>query len=110
MVELRQSLQSVRGQQEQELLRQKRYYEERVGGADSKHSAEVAHLNERVLEVASSNEKLMKQLVSYNGMESEVHELRRALRHSRNINSTVDHLWEVKETEYGNVTDILRDI
>ena len=52
----------------------------------------------------------MKQVISYKEMESEVYQLRQVVRHSRSINSTVDHLWEVKETEYGNINDILMDL
>jgi hypothetical protein len=41
-------------------------------------------------------------------VESEVVELRRLLRAARNTSAGVDHLWEVKEAEYENISEIVR--
>lgn len=43
-------------------------------------------------------------------LESEVLELRRLLRSCRSLNAGIDHLWEVKEAEYENISQIIKGL
>lgn len=52
----------------------------------------------------------MAQLASYSRLETEVLELRRALRQTLSSNATLHHLWDVKEAEYGNLNEVLSSI
>lgn len=53
--------------------------------------------------LSDANEKFMIQSDKYLELEREVYELRKMLRHSKSLNDGVDHLWQIKETEYNNV-------
>jgi hypothetical protein len=37
-------------------------------------------------------------------------ELRRALKHARALNSNINHLWDIKEAEYGNINEVLASL
>ena len=55
------------------------------------------------MSMTTANEKMMSQLNHLGVLESEVMDLRRALRLSRSLNGSIDHLWSVKEAEYENI-------
>lgn len=49
------------------------------------------------------------QLVHRSAMLEQDHiEMKRALRHYRQVNDGIDHLWSIKEAEYSNLNDILK--
>lgn len=51
------------------------------------------------------------ELVHRSAMLEQDHiELKRALRHNRQINDGIDHLWSIKEAEYSNLNDILKSL
>jgi hypothetical protein len=60
--------------------------------------------------LSNTNEKLIGQLAHMGMLESEVLELRRLLRNCRNTSAGVDHLWEVKEAEYENISQIIKNM
>lgn len=37
-------------------------------------------------------------------------EMKRTLRHNRQVNDGIDHLWSIKEAEYSNLNEILRSL
>lgn len=60
--------------------------------------------------MASSNEQLIAQISTYRRMESEMTELRRALKQTRSMNTAINHLWDIKEAEYGNINEVLNSL
>ena len=70
---------------------------------ESRHTHELKVFNEKFLSLTTANEKMLSQLNHMGVLESEVMDLRRALRLSRSINGSIDHLWSIKEAEYENI-------
>jgi hypothetical protein len=60
--------------------------------------------------VSSANEKLITQISAYGRMESELIELRRALKQTRTMNTSINHLWDIKEVEYSNINEVLSSL
>ena len=85
-------------------------YEEKIGQLELRHTSELKAFNEKFIAISSANEKLINQLSHMGMLESEVMELRRALRTTRNTSVGVDHLWSVKEAEYENMNIIFRGL
>ena len=70
-------------------------------------------MNELVLKIeglAEMNDRYLKQSSKLASTEREVGELRYALKRMKAMNDGLDHLWQVKETEYYNVNDILKQL
>lgn len=40
--------------------------------------------------------------------ETEIHELRQKYRKTIGLNEGIDHLWQVKEMEYGNINALVK--
>ena len=60
--------------------------------------------------MADVNERFLTLSNRYSSAERELHELRFALKKMKALNDGVDHLWMVKETEYENVNELLREM
>jgi len=60
-------------------------------------------LNEKIVAITSTNDRLMTQIAAYSQMENELIEMRRVLKQTRTMNSSISHLWDIKEVEYGNI-------
>ena len=54
-----------------------------------------------------ANEKFASQSVRAVQMEGELIELRRRIKSTQGLNQQIQHLWAVKETEYGNLKEVL---
>ena len=80
----------------------------------NKHDEELKIVLGRLESLTKANEEFMQQSQKENSkiihMESEIMELRRLVRGVSSLNDGVDHLWKIKETEYGNVNQILRNM
>lgn len=63
---------------------------------EKRHSVELKAFNDKFISISGSNERLMAHIASFSTLESEVIELRRALKQSRSTNLGLDHLWEIK--------------
>jgi hypothetical protein len=50
---------------------------------------------------------MMIQNQKYLCLEREAGELRNTVRKYKKVNETVDHLWEIKEAEYENISQVL---
>ena len=46
----------------------------------------------------------------YSSTERELDELRYAIKKLKGMNDGVDHLWQVKETEYQNLNELMQDL
>ena len=46
----------------------------------------------------------------YSATERELDELRYAIKKLKGMNDGVDHLWQVKETEYQNLNELMQDL
>jgi hypothetical protein len=100
----------MRVKMQEDLINQKKVYEEKITIIETRHTNEMKLFSEKFLSVSAANEKLIMQLTQMGGLESEVFELRRMLRSCRSTSAGVDHLWEVKETEYQNVIQVLKSL
>lgn len=60
--------------------------------------------------MADLNERYLRQSTLLANQEREISELRYAIRRFKGMNDGVDHLWQVKETEYYNVNDLLKQL
>ena len=60
--------------------------------------------------VAELNDRYLKQSTLLSTYERELSQLRYAVKRMKGMNEGVDHLWQVKETEYYNVNDVLRQL
>ena len=104
------TIETVSGKAQEDLIIQKKQYEEKIGFVESRHTQELKVLNEKFMSLTSANEKLLGQLNHVGVLESEVLDLRRMLRLSRSTNAGIDHLWSVKEAEYENISGIIRSM
>lgn len=64
-------------------------------------------MNLNIIELTKTNETFSAQGQYFMRLEKEVTELRRLSRTQKRTNETIDHLWEIKEAEYGNINEIL---
>ena len=110
LTEQRNLVESMRVKLQDDSMNQKKMYEEKIMGIETRYSNEMKQFSEKFLSVSTANEKLILQLSQMGGLESEVFELRRMLRSCRTTSAGVDHLWEVKETEYQNITQVLKSL
>lgn len=60
--------------------------------------------------LAQSNERYLQQGFQYAQIEKQILQLKKAMRMSRKLTETVDHLWQVKETEYANINEIIASL
>lgn len=60
--------------------------------------------------MTKTNENFLAQGQYFARIEREVSELRRTTKNQKRTNEAVDHLWEIKEAEYGNVNQILASV
>lgn len=67
-------------------------------------------MNLKLIELTKTNETFSSQSQYFMRLEKEVGELRRLSRTQKRTNETIDHLWEIKEAEYGNVNEILSSV
>lgn len=56
------------------------------------------------------NEKYLQETNKYLHYENELSCLREIMRRSIHLSEGVDHLWRIKETEYQNVSEVLRQV
>ena len=75
-----------------------------------KHDEEVRGLLARLESLTESNEKLAQQNSKYIRLESELYELRSHASRMTSMNETVNHLWQVKEAEYSNLNNLLKQM
>ena len=104
------TIDSITIKSQDDMITQKRHYEERITQVESRHSQELKIINEKFLSSTVANEKMINQMGHFGMMESQLGELRRLLRSGRNMNASVDHLWSVKEAEYQNIIEIIRGV
>jgi hypothetical protein len=60
-------------------------------------------MNQKIVELTKTNENFLNQGQYFSRIEREVNELRRNSKNQKRTNETVDHLWDIKEAEYGNI-------
>lgn len=71
---------------------------------------EMSELIRKIDGMAELNERYLLQSSQMSVLEKEVLELRYGLRRMKGISDGVDHLWQVKESEYLNVNELLKQI
>ena len=76
----------------------------------AKNEQDMNELLRKLEGLAEMNDRYLKQSSKLASTEREVSELRYALRRMKGMNDGLDHLWQVKETEYYNVNDILKQL
>ena len=69
----------------------------------AKHYNELQSMNLKIIELTKTNENFLNQGQYFARIEREVNELRRNTKNQKRTNETVDHLWDIKEAEYGNI-------
>ena len=74
------------------------------------HASNVTQLADKLGGLAEINSKHQQLLQHNSWLEKELTDTKTSLRHNRNLNSGVDHLWSVKEAEYSNINSILKQI
>ena len=82
----------------------------RLKEVGNRHGEEVQRLVARIEGLSQANARFAEQSARHAQIESEVVLLRQHLRTNRQLTEGVDHLWQIKEAEYGNVDDILRSL
>lgn len=60
--------------------------------------------------MAELNERYLIQSTQMSALEREIHELRYSLRRTKSLSDGVDHLWQIKETEYFNLNEIIKQV
>ena len=95
---------------DRELEEQRKHFDNFNGNIQSRHEQEMLNLMKRIDILNEANDKFMQKNAWYVQLEGEVSELRRKLRYTKSLNESIDHLWQVKEAEYGNVHAILRQL
>jgi len=60
--------------------------------------------------MAELNERYLRQSTLLSNLERENQQLRYSLKRMKSLNDGVDHLWQVKETEYYNLNELVRQI
>ena len=60
--------------------------------------------------LTESNEKLAVQNSQLIRSESDLRELKHAYRQLKAMNESVNHLWEVKEQEYANINELMKEL
>lgn len=76
-------------------------------------TASERDMNELVRKIegmAELNERYLRQSTQLASAERELSELRYAVRRFKGMNDGVDHLWQVKETEYYNLNDLIKQL
>ena len=71
---------------------------------------EMAGLLKKIEASAELNERYMSLSTRYSSTERERDELRFAIKKLKGMNDGVDHLWQVKETEYQNLNELMQDL
>jgi hypothetical protein len=71
---------------------------------------EMGDLIRKIESMAELNERYLSQSGETSKLERELHEVRYALKRMKGISDGVDHLWQIKETEYYNINQILKDM
>jgi hypothetical protein len=85
-------------------------YESLLKTEVAKHYSELQSMNSKIIELTKTNETFSSQGQYFMRLEKEVSELRRLTRTQKRTNETIDHLWEIKEAEYGNISEIFSSI
>ena len=67
-------------------------------------------MNLKIIDLTKTNETFATQGQYFMRLEKEVTELRRLARTQKRTNETIDHLWEIKEAEYGNINEIFSSV
>lgn len=60
--------------------------------------------------MAELNERYLIQSTQMSALEREIHELRYSSRRTKSLSDGVDHLWQIKETEYFNLNEIIKQV
>lgn len=60
--------------------------------------------------LAELNDRYLRQSNQLSNTERQLNELRYIVRRMKGLNEGVDHLWQVKETEYYNVNELMRQL
>jgi hypothetical protein len=68
---------------------------------------EMGDLIRRIESMAELNQRYLIQSTEMSKLERELYEVRYALKRMKGIRDGVDHLWQIKETEYFNINQIL---
>jgi hypothetical protein len=76
----------------------------------AKHYNELQTMNLKIIELTKTNENFATQIQYFMRLEKEATELRRLSRTQKRTNEMIDHLWEIKEAEYGNINEILSNV
>ena len=65
-------------------------------------------LVEKIESMATLNDKYIRVSQEHAQNEKQLLELKNSLKRYKFLNTNVDHLWEIKETEYKNINGLLR--
>ena len=65
-------------------------------------------MSTQVTSLSKINEKYMQESSKYVHFENELSCLREIMRRSIHLSEGVDHLWRIKETEYQNANEVLK--
>ena len=76
----------------------------------AKQEQDMNDMVRKIEGLAEMNDRYLKQSSKLASTEREVGELRYAIKRMKGMNDGLDHLWQVKETEYYNVNDILKQL
>lgn len=66
----RATIDSITAKSQDDLMTQKKQYEERITRIESRHTQELKIINEKFLSLTSANEKMIAQMSHYGMMES----------------------------------------
>lgn len=71
---------------------------------------EMNELVRKIEGLAELNDRYLRQSTQLSNTERELNELRYVVRRMKGLNEGVDHLWQVKETEYYNVNELMKQL
>lgn len=71
---------------------------------------EMNELIRKIEGLAELNDRYLRQSTQLSNTERELNELRYLVRRMKGLNEGVDHLWQVKETEYYNVNELMKQL
>ena len=91
-----------------ELIEIKKEYERTFDEARADYERQIKALAERVGSHPSTDVEYDELKKKYTQLELSYYDLMRNSSRSRQLSEGVDHLWTIKETEYSNVNEILR--
>ena len=96
--------------QEEQQAEWKQKHESELLGLKSKYEREIQGLAGKIQGTTDINEKYMAVGRRKWELEKEVHELKASMRRMKGLNEGIDHLWQVKEAEYQNLMESMRQM